>query len=64
MDGVPSSDRISGQAGGLSGQGGGPHDLLLHKGTMEENYSMDKLVRECMESEEPEEKKKKQGDHL
>ena len=34
--------------------------FLLHKGTMEENYSMDKLVRECMESEEPEEKKKKQ----
>ena len=34
--------------------------FLLHKGTMEENYSMDKLVRECMESVEPEEKKKKQ----
>ena len=34
--------------------------FLLHKGTMEENYSMDKLVRECMESEEPEEREKKQ----
>ncbi len=37
---------------------------LLHKGTMEENYSIEKLIGECMEGEEekpPEEKKKREN---
>ena len=33
--------------------------FLLHKGTMEENYSMEKLIKECFYQEEQSEKKEK-----
>ena len=33
--------------------------FLLHKGTMEENYSMEKLIKECFYQEEQPEKKEK-----
>ncbi len=37
--------------------------FLLHKGTMEENYSLEKLIAECLKKEErPEEEKKNQYD--
>lgn len=29
-----------------------PAGILLHKGTMEENYSLEKLIAECGEREE------------
>lgn len=33
--------------------------FLLHKGTMEENYSMEKLMKECFQAETKEEKEEK-----
>ena len=30
--------------------------FLLHKGTMEENYSLEKLIGECLKKEEPQRK--------